>query len=385
MLRNQYTAIPTAMREAQRWLLWMSQLPVSGNAGKPRKVPHYASGLPRSGALDSPADLARLVTFDAALAALAADTRYAGLGFALGPDGTGKYWQGVDLDNVPDRPALQVLADNLPGYHETSPSGRGYHSIGYGEKFKTYGSNHTGAEAYASGRFFTVTGAGGGGEPECMMGWVVALLAGVHSPSQAPTSPVDIRNMFGKQPLPPGVVPHPPSTAALSGSPELVTVVVPSDTIEDLRSALLYLNVDDYGEWVTRGHNLKCLGDAGRELWLEWSRNSTKWQDGYEAKWDNFQGTQSDYRAVFAEAQRMGWSNPASNGAKAAVPMPPWASAPEPLRRALPPRSITRYMPLARCWATLQSASMAWCRHQPAYAVNPCWRRHRWPCNRMPA
>ena len=64
---------------------------------------------------------------------------HAGLGFALGADGTGNHWQGIDLDGVDSNPALQLLADELPGYTETSPSGNGYHAIGYGKPFSGSG------------------------------------------------------------------------------------------------------------------------------------------------------------------------------------------------------------------------------------------------------
>ena len=60
---------------------------------------------------------------------------------------------GTDLDGVDSNPALQLLADELPGYTETSPSGNGYHAIGYGKPFPALGSNSTGIEAYSSGRF----------------------------------------------------------------------------------------------------------------------------------------------------------------------------------------------------------------------------------------
>ena len=59
------------------------------------------------------------------------------------------YWQGLDFDNT-----LQG-ADALPGYVEKSPSGVGYHAIGYGQHYHAYTEKF---EAYASGRFFTFTG-----------------------------------------------------------------------------------------------------------------------------------------------------------------------------------------------------------------------------------
>ncbi len=147
--------IPDAMRRARRWLVY-KLIPNPDPTKKPRKVPFYLDGTPRRGALDTPADLAKLGTFDEARTALKTG-RYAGLGFALGQDGEG-YWQGIDLDHTDERPELAALADTLPGYVEWSPSGTGVHAIGYGRQFPALGSNASGIEAYSGGRFFTVTG-----------------------------------------------------------------------------------------------------------------------------------------------------------------------------------------------------------------------------------
>src|SRR5947207_808831 len=113
------------MRNSRRWLLWREE---PGSAGKKsRKVPYYANGNLRSGELDSPGDMVNFATFEDARSQLQTG-RYTGLGFALGPDGTGNCWQGIDLDDVPNRPELSYLADDLPGYTEASPSGNGAHA-----------------------------------------------------------------------------------------------------------------------------------------------------------------------------------------------------------------------------------------------------------------
>ncbi len=83
--------------------------------------------------LDSPEDQARLVAYTEAEEARIRGG-FAGLGFALGPDGSGGYWQGIDLDDIPAN-GLADLAKALPGYVEKSPSGNGAHAIGYGQAF----------------------------------------------------------------------------------------------------------------------------------------------------------------------------------------------------------------------------------------------------------
>jgi primase-polymerase (primpol)-like protein len=139
-----FNALPNQMCAAKRWLLHR------------HKKPYYVDGTPRRGLLDSPADQSRLATFEEALRHLQGN--YTGLGFALGPDGTGNHWQGIDLDDLSQHPGLADLLTALPGYVEKSPSGNGVHAIGHGKPFNTLGSNGTGIEAYAAGRFFTVTG-----------------------------------------------------------------------------------------------------------------------------------------------------------------------------------------------------------------------------------
>jgi len=297
-LREQFADLPGAMLAARRWLVWLS-IPQPGK--KPRKVPVYANGRQRNGVLDGDADLAQLASFDDACAALASG-RYAGLGFALGPDGTGASWQGVDLDDLAGRPELRILADDLPGYTETSPSGNGLHAIGYGRPFAALGSNGTGIEAYSAGRYFTVTGEGAGlGEPTDIAEFVERVLAPRHGLRPAPVSAE-------------------------------VAEFIDQRTIAKLRSALASMRADDRDLWIANGQRLKKLGEPGRALWLEWSQQSDKFDAADAARvWDSFTADRTGYQAVFAEAQRRGWLNPASNAAAlpaaAAPPVTDFAAA----------------------------------------------------------
>ncbi|KAF1706264.1 AAA family ATPase [Pseudoxanthomonas sacheonensis] len=283
---DQADDLPFEMREALRWLVWLS-VPVPGK--KPRKVPFYANGQPRHGALDTAADQQYLVSFDDAQAALA-QGNYTGLGFALGPDGSGSYWQGVDLDNLSEHPDLAMLAEDLPGYTETSPSGKGVHAIGYGRAFQALGSNATGIEAYSAGRYFTVTADGAGlSNPVCIADFVERVLRPKHSPA-APTHT----------------------------SAEILEYIDPK-TITELRSALSSMRADDRDSWVANGQRLKKLGERGRALWLEWSQQSDKYDPADAARvWDSFTADHTGYQAIFKAAQAQGWLNPLSG----AVPSP---------------------------------------------------------------
>lgn len=287
--------LPQSMRDAKRWLLWKS-IP-SGDGKKPRKVPYYANGLQRSGVLDTAEDMARFVAIQAALNALATGD-YAGLGFALGPDGTGNCWQGIDLDGVAGNAALQILAEELPGFTETSPSGNGVHAIGYGKSFTALGSNATGIEAYSSGRFFTVTAdAAGQHEPCCLADFVEKQLSPLHRRSSVPDSNVD--------------------SVACNGY--LADDQPDPQQITELRSALYFMRSDDRTIWERMGHALRTAGETGRGLWLEWSAMSAKFDPADAARvWSSFRPIHTHWKAVLSEAQGQGWINPRSNAAQLA-------------------------------------------------------------------
>jgi len=264
------------MKAQRRWLV-----------ASPDKKPFYINGQMRNGVLDSSTDTEQLASYDDASAVLAARGEGWHLGFALGPDGTGGYWQGIDFDKVR---ANQIgdLADAVPGYVEFSPSGAGAHAIGYGRHFVTLGSNGTGIEAYAAGRYFTVTENDlRDGGLLCLAGYVEQALAPRHSAGRA----------------------------ASAGTTEQVHV--DPKTVTELRSALRHMRSDDYDLWYRMGLALKELGDVGRGMWLDWSATSDKFNAKQAAKkWDGFAPRGTGHRAVFAEAQKQGWVNPASNAAQ---------------------------------------------------------------------
>lgn len=260
------------MKQARRWLL-----------ADTNKVPHYVNGTRRNGPLDSPEDVEQLASYDQACAALEDRDGWL-LGFALGPDGAGGNWQGIDLDKVASN-GLADLADALPGCVEVSPSGEGAHALGYGRPFTALGSNGTGIEAYSTGRYFTVTE-----HPIrdtgllCLADHVEQVLLPRHHAGRAATIAID---------------------GAVSVDPK---------TVKELRSALFHMRSDDYDLWVRMGLALKELGDAGRGLWLNWSATSEKFDPKKAAKkWDGLVPRDTGYQTVFAEAQRQGWVNPASN------------------------------------------------------------------------
>lgn len=267
-------SVMSVMQAQRRWLV-----------ASPDKVPHYTNGQKRHGVLDGPDDLAQLASYDEAKAVLAVHPGWH-LGFALGPDGTGGHWQGIDFDHVQEK-GLADLANAVPGYVEMSPSGTGAHAIGYGRQFATLGSNGTGIEAYAAGRYFTVTERlirDGG--LVCLAGHVEQVLAPRHG-------------------------------AGRTASASTEQVRVDAKVVTELRSALFHMRADEYDVWYRMGLALKELGDTGRGLWLDWSATSEKFNAKQAAKkWASFEPRDTGYKAVFAEAKKHGWVNPASNAAQ---------------------------------------------------------------------
>lgn len=290
-------SVMSVMRAQRRWLV-----------ASPDKVPFYINGQVRNGALDSLADTEQLASYDEANAIVTARGSGWHLGFALGPDGTGGHWQGIDLDKIVDN-RLADLANAVPGYVEMSPSGTGAHAIGYGRHFVTLGSNGTGIEAYAAGRYFTVT------ERLIRDRGLICLAAHVEQ-VLAP------RHSVGR---------------TASASTEQITV--DAKVVTELRSALLHMRSDDYDIWYRMGLALKELGDTGRGLWMDWSATSDKFDAKKAAKkWEGFQPRDTGHKAVFAEAQKHGWVNPASN---AAQPHPVTIDLGAPAGRKLVGRSLS--------------------------------------------
>ena len=82
--------------------------------------------------------------------------------------------------------------------------------------------------------------------------------------------------------------------------------------IDDIRSALRYLDSNDRKQWIDCGIALSNCGAEGFELWEEWSKRALKF-DATDAMrvWNSFHSTSIDYKTIFSKAQRGGWQNPA--------------------------------------------------------------------------
>jgi hypothetical protein len=281
---------PKEMKEVKRWLLWHSE----GKGKKPRKVPYYTNGRRRTGSLDSDLDMSFMASFSDAITALKAISgKYSGLGFALGSDGN-KCWQGIDLDNVSSNPRLEKLAKSMPGYIEKSPSGNGYHAIGYGKEFSSLGSNKSGIEAYCGGRFFTFTGQKVGGDVSDLSGYVEKTLRPKHSLNINPNDDISIDDAWDGTNWP-----------------------ITDEQKQHLKLALKHIPADDYDSWIKMGFALASISESGREIWIEWSKGDKRYNEKQASEiWAGFKPTRTSYEAVFSEAQRKGWINPLSRKAE---------------------------------------------------------------------
>ncbi len=159
-------AIPIELRERPQWVVWK----VERRSGKPTKVPYRVFDPRTKAEVDNPRTWG---TFERAIAVPSADVQ--GIGYVFSADDP---FAGVDLDACIDRqtgelhPAAAEILGQLDTYQERSPSNTGMHAIVTaklrGDRHKTGDTPWGGAfEVYDQGRFFTVTGNGGGAIVNC--------------------------------------------------------------------------------------------------------------------------------------------------------------------------------------------------------------------------
>jgi hypothetical protein len=244
------TPINPQLLRIQSWLLHRN------------KKPFYANGRPRSGTLDSPRDLSKLVAYDAAVAALS--DKYTGLGIAINGG-----LQFIDLDKCRELSTGNVLgwvapvlrtAIEMGAFVEVSISGTGFHIVGFGESTPTFKEKHV--EFYCHGRYMA-------------LGCEVLATGLDPMPDLSPlVDMLEVRTMRAKPAL------------------QLVKAAPKAWTVEKAEAQLLLrrLNPDmDYPEWIKVGmalHHASAGNASGLELWDAWSRGGEKYVEGdCAAKW----------------------------------------------------------------------------------------------------
>lgn len=273
------TSTLNAMKSAKRWLLHYN------------KKPFYAASLLPRGTTDEPEDLRQLVDHSEALARLEQHQRNGkahdfGLGFALGPDGKGSFWQGIDLDQI-DENGLTELMPALPGYVEHSPSGKGVHAIGYGQQFAGRTNRSNGIEFYSKGRYFTFTG-------NAIRDDALTDLTGF------------IDATFGS------FITRGISTTDLKQERQHDEIVTHAE-LQDLRQALALLDADDRFVYANEaGMALKTMpDDLGKPIWLDWAATSKKFDPAQAEKdWRSFKPVHTHWRQIFNLSKHMKSEHP---------------------------------------------------------------------------
>lgn len=121
------------------------------------------------------------------------------------------------------------------------------------------------------------------------------------------------------QAFPPVTAKRTPTSVAAAAATTPATVEPTPELLGDLRSALATLPADNRGDWIAAGAALRCLGDVGKALWIEWSDSSPKHRaDTDPDVWTSIGHDSTGPAAIFAKAQAAGWANPRSAAASAA-------------------------------------------------------------------
>jgi energy-coupling factor transporter ATP-binding protein EcfA2 len=306
ILRNELIAqagyIPDVLKGRKGWLLYTSPIMQKNDGSiKVNKVPHYANKQKRSGVQGNPADLNRLATFDDVWETFMQDESFAGVGFATLPDFGIVAYDGDKCVEIVDnhvRFKNPLTKDLIRGtYAEISPSGSGVRALFCGQA-PSLKNNQDGHELFGQSGFVTITG---DQFSECN--------------DMQPLSD-EQRGVLVKHctSIKPGPKPAPQAKSPTVPVAEYPVVTrVNQKILDDLKSALKFMPSDDRPLWINMLHALKPLGQAGYELAQEWSAKSTLYDaEDFDRVWDSCKPTQTGYKAIFAEAQRQGWENPAS-------------------------------------------------------------------------
>lgn len=115
----------------------------------------------------------------------------------------------------------------------------------------------------------------------------------------------------GKSPLEiqiaeaPPFISRPQNFANSTQQKENLDFELPTATqVMDLRNALHLISSDDRDTWISLGMALKTAHDLGRELWLEWSARSDKFEESEAVKtWDSLRPTGTHWKVVFSHVQ----------------------------------------------------------------------------------
>lgn len=285
--------IPSELKALKGWLLYKTPI-IRNSDGSIRinKIPHYANKQNRSGVQGGRADLKRLATFDEVFQTFKSDESFAGMGFATLPafgvvayDGD-KCVEIVDEQVRYKNPITQELIAGT--YAEISPSETGVRALFLGQapSVKNVAAGH---ELFGSNGFVTITGD------------IFSDCADIQPLSD------ERRELLIKYCT--ASAPAPVKTQVLPAPAEIVAPLE-----QDLRSALEYLDPEEYQSWTSLGLALKTapLPDDQRwSIYRDFSARSDKFDENEcRAKWASFKPTRTDFRKIFNDAKALGWRSP---------------------------------------------------------------------------
>ena len=274
--------LPVELTSAKTWCVWrLVQMP---GEKKPRKIPYYVSGKPREGTQGSPEDLANLVSYDRAVAAVVRGG-YSGVGLAMhGSNGL----VALDFDDcVVDgvvQPDVEALLDGT--YAEFSPSGTGVRAFFKGslkddKDHNKNGSHPFAVEFFCRKGYVTVTG---NVTPSCdMWGW-----------SETVTPLTDAVLALYQQRFGGGASSVPGDD---SDDAEWFDSLTPKVGLSVEKATALVNALDEdcgYNDWLHAGQALHHEFDGsetGLSIWRDWSRKSGEKYPGdaaLEQKWASF-------------------------------------------------------------------------------------------------
>lgn len=292
-LRTRLQSLPDPITRLSHFLVWRHEW--SDRRQRMVKTPYYVSGQKRFGALGTPKDLRKLTDLEEAIDTFENSSGfYDGIGLALVGDGTAAF----DLDKcltpdgelIPDHAGRYIAerAEAEGAYIEISPSGTGLRILGPCLDPTAYSRN--GVEYWGEGRYVTLTGSV----------WA---------------NPKGWRDMTALR----ETLPSRDREESQGSADDEEDTLITRRVLDELRSALSAMSSDERDLWIRMGHALKTVGSKGKELWLEWSAKSDKFnEEDAEATWDSFRPDHTNYKAVFAEAQKeWGWENPRSGKSEA--------------------------------------------------------------------
>jgi P4 family phage/plasmid primase-like protien len=271
----EFDSIPIELKRIPRWVLWRLLEKGEGDNTTWAKVPSQTNGLAASST--NPETWADFISVQDAYQQNPA--KFAGVGFVFTAEDN---IVGIDLDDCYDltvgftNAAMQQLAKSIEGYMEVSPSGTGVKIFTRAEHFASHADHSIGFEAYATGRYFTVTGH--------------------HLSGSVPVAPQDLTSVI------------PERTMRRTGDAfgDYVAPLEDWDITKVETELLSKLSPDcHYNEWIKIGQILhhQFSGDVeALECWDRWSSQSPDYKTigefSCDYKWRTFKGSGATLRSL---------------------------------------------------------------------------------------